>query len=571
MRSGNLKPGNLKPGNLQPGNLQPGNLQPDNLQPDNLQRWIQIQGICPVCRCRRSIIVDKVDDRGAPGQDGGEEVQRLIAHSRPGEGGSLVARVSDQLYQSLTDAVADPLIVVDRDQRIVLFNRAAERVFGYGVNEVLGNDLNLLIPDEYHATHPHQVSTFVARGNGHDTPAWERAPVKARRSDGSVFPAEVSLSALEVDGEPLFAAALRDVSARVDTERALAVSELRFRATFEKSPVAMVLIRFDGEFATGNKAFFEQTGYTHDDLEGKWLGSIVCEEDRPVLMSELAPLVAGTEDTAQVELRYVRSNGEVRVVDLFMATTGDPGSGPHYMIGQAIDVTDRIETRARLEELIRSKDQLITSISHELRTPLTSLVGFSQLLHEGQSGFTAGERAEMIESIVTESVDLTNIVEDLLVAAKAESGALSVAHVAVDLRAQAAQILEMWNRGDTVGMELEGDSPKAWGDPARVRQILRNLISNAVRYGVEPITVEVRAGETMAVVAVKDRGAPIDLEDRDRIFEPYQRAHSVEGVTASMGLGLSISRQLARLMDGELSYRRAPDGNVFELTLRLVG
>jgi PAS domain S-box-containing protein len=495
----------------------------------------------------------------------------LVAEARRGDGGSGSSAEpgADTLYRSLVDAVADPLIVVDDGQRIVLFNRAAERVFGYSVGEVLGRDLNLLLPEEYHTTHPDRVRAFGARGNHHRKPASVRQPVRARRHDGSVFPADISLAALEVDGRALLAAAVRDVSARVEAERALATSERRFRATFEKSPVAMVLIRFGGELVAGNNAFFEQTGYASDALEGRWLGLIVHEDDRPLLVSELAPVVAGDHDTARVEVRYLRSNGEVRVIDLFMATTGDPDGGPHYMIGQAIDVTDRIENQARLEEVIRSKDELIASISHELRTPLTSLVGFSHLLHE-EAGFSPQERAEMIESIVSESVDLTNIVEDLLAAAKAETGALTVQRVKVDLHGQAAQILEMWNPPDTERIELMGPRLRAWGDPARVRQILRNLISNAIRHGAEPITIELAERDGMAGVVVKDRGEPIAADDQNRIFEPYQRAHHVEGVTASMGLGLSISRQLAQLMGGELDYRRAGESNVFELRLPMV-
>jgi len=471
---------------------------------------------------------------------------------------------SDAVYRSLVEAVADPLVVINEQHQIVLFNRAAERVFGYDAAELLGEDLNLLIPDEHRHSHPDQVNRFGAQGSHHLKPAWHRDPVQGRRSDGSTFPAEVSLSGLEVDGRRLMAAALRDVTPRVEMERALETSERRFRAMFEQSPIAMVLVAPAGGYVSGNRAFHEQTGYSSDELEDKWLGEIVHEEDRDLLMREFRPVVAGLEETARVELRYVRKDGAVRTMDLFLASMGDPDSG--YLIGQATDVTHRMEDRARLEELVRSKDELIASISHELRTPLTALVGFAQLLHSEYSALDPVERAEMIGTIVSESVDLTNIVDDLLVAARAEIDVLTVARVAIDLRAQASQILEMHGSDQ---IEVVGADVRAWGDPARVRQILRNLVSNAMKYGRDPITIDVAKHGSTAVISVADRGEPIAKDDQVRIFEPYERAHRVAGVTASMGLGLPISRQLASLMGGSLVYVRTPDTNVFALELPL--
>ena len=104
------------------------------------------------------------------------------------------------------------------------------------------------------------------------------------------------------------------------------------------------------------------------------------------------------------------------------------------------------------------------------------------------------------------------------------------------------------------------------GDPGRVRQILRNLISNALRYGGDRIRVIVGA-DSSHLVQVRDNGPGIPSEERERMFHPYQRAHDAPGVTASMGLGLTISRSLARLMNGDLEYRHEDGESVFELML----
>jgi signal transduction histidine kinase len=224
----------------------------------------------------------------------------------------------------------------------------------------------------------------------------------------------------------------------------------------------------------------------------------------------------------------------------------------------------RDATEAQLRESLRVKDELIASIFHEMRTPLTAVVGFAQLLQNEESGLSSTERTDLIQSIADEGLDLTNLVEDLLTAAKAESGTLTVVSVPVDLRANAAQVLETLN-GD-LPIELAGPSVRVAGDPGRVRQILRNLISNAIRYGGERIRVVVVDGQSPKI-QVRDNGVGIPEEERERVFDPYQRASSAPELSASMGLGLTISRSLARLMGGELTYAHEDGESIFELIL----
>jgi signal transduction histidine kinase len=228
---------------------------------------------------------------------------------------------------------------------------------------------------------------------------------------------------------------------------------------------------------------------------------------------------------------------------------------------------EREADRERLEQLNRAKDEFLASVSHELRTPLTAVVGFGQILKDSADTMSAEERAELLELVVAEGADLTNIISDLLVAAKADIRALEVTLVPVNLRAQAAQVLESLERDQVAHIELIGNSVRAVGDPERVRQVVRNLVSNALRYGGDTIRVEVRSAGTNAKVLVCDNGAPIPTEDRERIFQPYQRAHDAPGLADSLGLGLAISRQLAQLMGGDLTYRHHNGESIFELTL----
>ena len=228
---------------------------------------------------------------------------------------------------------------------------------------------------------------------------------------------------------------------------------------------------------------------------------------------------------------------------------------------------ERDIARERLEQAIRSKDDFLASVSHELRTPLTAVMGFGQILQDEAGALSEEERSELLETIVRQAADLTNIVNDLLVAARNDTGTLHIALVPVTLRAQAAQALEAFEQEQVGAIEVTGDFLRAVGDPHRVRQIIRNLISNALRYGGPNVRIDVLPGANTARVLVCDSGPPIPEKDRERIFEQYERAHDVRGVAESLGLGLAISRQLANRMGGDLAYRYDKGESIFELSL----
>lgn len=228
---------------------------------------------------------------------------------------------------------------------------------------------------------------------------------------------------------------------------------------------------------------------------------------------------------------------------------------------------EREAARENREQLIRAKDQFLASISHELRTPLTAVVGFGELLRDSGETLSDSERREFLDVLIAQGSDVTNIVNDLLVAAKADIGILNVTRVPVNLRAQTAQVLEAFNRDQVARIALINPRDvRAMGDPDRIRQIVRNLITNALRYGGDDVHVEVVSEERPAIL-VCDNGPGIPEHDRERIFQPYQRAHNEPGVAGSLGLGLSISRKLARLMDGDLIYRHDRERSIFELSL----
>ena len=228
---------------------------------------------------------------------------------------------------------------------------------------------------------------------------------------------------------------------------------------------------------------------------------------------------------------------------------------------------ERDEAQKRLEQANQAKDSFIASVSHELRTPLTAIVGYGEILLEESGTLSDEDREELTRTVVRQGNDLANIVNDLLLAARADINRLHVTQVRLNLRDEVSRVLDGFDQVKVADIRITGEAIAAAGDPERVRQVLRNLVSNALRYGGDTIRVELTSEEAIAKVLVCDNGTAIPEEDRQKIFQPYQRARNTRGLTESLGLGLAISRQLAQLMGGDLACRNNGGESIFEFTL----
>jgi signal transduction histidine kinase len=226
----------------------------------------------------------------------------------------------------------------------------------------------------------------------------------------------------------------------------------------------------------------------------------------------------------------------------------------------------RAQNRARLEHSLSSKDQLIASVGHELRTPLTVVVGLADELMTAGDTFDVDERKQLMEIVAESSREMADLVEDLLVAARSEDSSLPVFPDRIDLSLLAQSVVAQLTIPDGVDVEVEDADFIAFGDPVRVRQIIRNLLSNAFRYGMSPISVSASLTGEVVTLDVKDSGPGIPSADRERIFEQYRRADTSRTVETSVGLGLALSRRLARLMNGTLTYVDG-SGTTFRLSL----
>jgi len=225
---------------------------------------------------------------------------------------------------------------------------------------------------------------------------------------------------------------------------------------------------------------------------------------------------------------------------------------------------------AELEQeraLNKSKDQLIANLSHELRTPLTGI--YTSALAMSDEGFADLDLTkELTEVIIDQSADLTRMVEDLLVSGQADAGRLRFDLRPTEIAELVASLGHEFERSDSQ-IDLGMASALVLADPGRLRQLLRNLVSNAAKYGGGDVEISGRPEGSTYVIAVVDNGPGVPPEVESRMFERFVHRGDDPLIMGSVGLGLSISKVLADGMGGKIGYRRDGDLTVFEVSLQL--
>lgn len=239
----------------------------------------------------------------------------------------------------------------------------------------------------------------------------------------------------------------------------------------------------------------------------------------------------------------------------------DQGSDELSLIARSFD-----EAADFLENTIANRNAFVASVSHELRTPLTGVVGLASAMADPTFEMDEQELRETAAIVAEQGRELSTLVDDLLTSARVEAGSMEINTemfnpvTAVELCL--SEIPDFEATIDTSDLPL---TVKA--DAHRTQQILRNLMTNAHRYGGPNKRIEISGTAAFVRISVIDDGEGVPSGSEERIFAPFERAHAQSGVTGSVGLGLKISRDLARLMDGELVYRRVNNTTTFDLAL----
>ncbi|MEG5053769.1 MULTISPECIES: PAS domain S-box protein [unclassified Microcoleus] len=266
----------------------------------------------------------------------------------------LVAERTDALQKSqarfagILEIANDAIISVDRTQRITLFNQGAEKMFGYKIEDILGEPLNLLLPEQFRDAHPQHIKQF-AQSSSRARRMGERGEILGRRQDGTQFSAEASISKLEMGDETVFTVILRDISDRKQIEMALRNSEEQFRHAFEDASIGMAIVSLDGYWIKVNPALCQILGYSSEELLALTFQDITHPDDLDGDLSYAHQLLAGRISTYQLEKRYFHKEGHIIWIILNGSLVQDGQGNPLHFISQIQEITARKEAQKTLE------------------------------------------------------------------------------------------------------------------------------------------------------------------------------------------------------------------------------
>ncbi|MCC6710720.1 MAG: PAS domain S-box protein [Gammaproteobacteria bacterium] len=481
-------------------------------------------------------------------------------------------------FRGVIDAAVDGIVLIDENGVIETFNPAAERIFGYQAQEVIGRNVSTLMPEPDSSRHDGYIKRYLAGGSPRIIGIGRE--VVGRRRNGQLFPMELAVGELH-DLEPRhFVGMVRDISQRRAMEQALAAREQELRLMFDGAPIGMFTAGLDGSFNEVNPALVRMLGYSAPDLLQMRCLDLTLEADRGALERAYRGLVSGMRSSFNRQLRWLRSDGEVVSVELHAAVAGGSMSAG-FIIGQVIDHSERVrselesrEARERLAHVgrVTTLGEMASAIAHEINQPLTAISSYAQacirLMNQGSAdqqllletlqaiaaqALRAGDVVRRIRGFVghrdsdRESVALNDVIASVLELA------------AIDAAANQAQI----------STELAPDLPAVLVDPVQIQQVCLNLIRNAIDEMMdlpEPsrlLHIETRLGEEGVEAVFTDVGPGVAAAMRERLFQPFQTT-KVEG----MGMGLSISHSIISAHGGSLRYSDAPQGGArFTITL----
>jgi PAS domain S-box-containing protein len=477
------------------------------------------------------------------------------------------------------------------DGRWLQANDAMCELLGYSLDELRELTIfDITHPDDQKTTRERYLNRMQGSENAH------RIEKRYIRADGSVVWVAVSSTVVrDSGGKPLYTTAhIEDITERHHAQAALAEAEERFRRAFDGAPIGMAMAGLDGRWLRVNRALCELTGYSESELLERTFQDITHPDDLADDLEQGKPLLAGETDSIMVEKRYVRPDGVVVWVAVFVSLVRDPDGVPLYSVCQYEDIGDRKRAQLEVERLLAlerehverlrgvdtMKDQFVASVSHELRTPLTSIQGYVELLLDETTGELNEDQCSFLATIGRNSERLARLVNDLLFIAGSDAGRLELDLQSIDLRTLVMECVETARpHADDEGVtfEISADAMPISGDPVRLGQLLDNLVSNAVKFTPKNGRVRidlVRCG-TNAVLEVSDNGIGVPHAQQGKLFERFFRSTlATESAIQGTGLGLSIAKEIAESHGGTIGFTSTEgQGTTFrvELPLALLG
>jgi PAS domain S-box-containing protein len=499
-------------------------------------------------------------------------------------------RESERRYRLVVENTSDVIWVLDlTTSRFTYVSPSVERLRGYTVAEVLAQDMGAALSP---ASAAHLQGALPARFAAFLAGAAERYvdEIEQPRRDGTTVWTETATRFVrdEDTGHVVVYGTSRDISDRRRAELALRESEDRFRAMFEHAGVGVAQIDArTGRFMLINQLLCDLLGYSAEELRGLAWPEVTHPDDRPVDLDNARSLLAGEVRAFSREKRYLRKDGAVVWVHLTVARLWGDGEEPRFHVAVMDDITARkaaevalldtqselraltaglerrvAERTAELARAAHAKDDFLASMSHELRTPLTGILGLSEALAEGVYGPIDGRQADALGRIDESGRHLLALINDILDIAKVQAGKLELERHPVSLtdlcRASLRLVQEPARRkGIGTSVTIAPGLPPLVADERRLKQVLVNLLTNAVKFTPDGGSVGVEVDRSAAGdgvrLAVWDTGIGIAPEDQARLFQPFVQLDSrLSRQHVGTGLGLALVQGLVGLHGGEV-------------------
>jgi len=488
-------------------------------------------------------------------------------------------------FRLLVQSVRDyGIFALDPEGRILTWNAGAERIKGYSADEIIGQHFSIFYTPEDLAAGKPEMELRVAERDGRvEDEGWRL------RKDGTRFWASVNITALRgASGELVgFAKVTRDLSTRRRAEEALRASEERFRVLVQSvKDYGIFMLDPSGRVVSWNEGARRIKGYEAEEILGKHFSTFYPPDVAASGHPDHELQIARREGRYEEEGWRVRKDGTRFWANVIItALFGEDGN----LIGFAKVTRDLTERRlaqqrevddarrlAESEASNRAKTGFLAAMSHELRTPLNAIAGYAQLMQEGVGGDVSDQHHDYLTRIRNSQQHLLGIVNDLLNYSKLEAGGVTyerdlvLAHEVMD--GVVAMVTPQIER-KRLHLSRGGCAPDvvAIADRLKVEQVVLNLLSNAVKFTPEGGTITVSCGrdDKSVTIAVRDTGPGIPEDKLEAIFDPFvQLGRTLTSKHEGAGLGLAISRDLARAMDGDVSVESV-EGQGAEFTLRL--
>ena len=504
------------------------------------------------------------------------------------EQATLETQSTMQRLEAILETASDGIISTNDHGIIQSVNHAVERIFGYTAEELLGQNVKILAPPPHNDQHDEHMRRYRERPTAHVDIG--RRQLGGQRKDGTVFPMELCVNGVELNGRRLLVGITRDLTETVKAQEELRqshaeIEKLSLVASRTKHSVAIA--DRNGLIEWVNESFVRLTGYTLDDVRGKKPGSILQGPDTdPETVRYIGRRLCERRGVSTEITNYDKSGVAYWIQLEIEPIFDDEGELTNYIATQ-MDISERKRHEAELkqakeiaEQANRAKSEFLAAMSHELRTPLNGIIGMTELLRGSELD---DRQRKFVELCSSSANSLLQLINDILDFSKIEAGRLELDEhdfgvqdlvddtvIMVAPRAQSKSVELVSHVQSDARLRVRGDS-------MRLRQILLNLLSNAVKF-TETGEIAVRASVAQldedAVTLrfdVSDTGIGIPADRLDRLFKAFTQVDSsTTRKYGGTGLGLTISKQLTTAMGGEISVESTPGkGSTFWFTVRL--